>query len=314
MFGIIFLPSGIMSVLIFSSLSFTLQPVFFVATIYAAIAVAFFICSGYSGDTANQLLQCGFLFCADATTTNTDSAMIVSMNIIYFIVSFSLGIYFASLVPLVFLSTSSASSTIETAPPTTDTIPTESSTLLPNNNTAASPKKRFVNHRETTLFLGQTLSFWGTLVTFLILYPILFIACMALPTWWNGFKLSSVQTYYSSTPDYSYGWYAKFVVQSDYILKLFPDIILYYGCIYLVMLVAIAAKVNLAIRDFFVNKPFPGIPISVGEISLSALFIFLCISIFLYFYIDHGWDLTEIDSKSDAERAARSFGQVKNHQ
>eukprot|EP01041_Mallomonas_annulata_P002414 gene2414-4684_t len=91
------------------------------------------------------------------------------------------------------------------------------------------------------------------IATFTILYPIIFIACISLPTWWNNFTSEGINTYRKDAPDTSYG-------------------------------------------EFFLF------------ITLLLLILFQ----FFYFFFQHGWEQALIPSRSYAERAARSMGQVSN--
>jgi hypothetical protein len=86
--------------------------------------------------------------------------------------------------------------------------------------------------RNATIIIG---------VTFVLFYPFLIFACMALPTWWSGFTRSDIESYQSSTPSKSYGWYWSWTITDNVVLKLFPDIMIFYGTIYLVSCVALLA-------------------------------------------------------------------------
>jgi hypothetical protein len=135
-------------------------------------------------------------------------------------------------------------------------------------------------------------------------------ACTALPTWWAYFTRYSIQEYQADEPDASYGYYWSLQIGDSVILKLFPDILLYYGAIYIVSLLAYIAEHSETTRSLMHRRPFPGVGICLGEIILGTILAGLLVTQFLYWYLDHGWEQTEVDSRSAAERAARALGQV----
>lgn len=65
-----------------------------------------------------------------------------------------------------------------------------------------------------------------------------------------------------------YGAYYKIRVNDSLLLKIYPDIIMYYGFIYLVAIIAILGQIYPVIGDILCHRPryFP-IDVSVGKRS-----------------------------------------------
>jgi hypothetical protein len=121
------------------------------------------------------------------------------------------------------------------------------------------------------------------------LYPLMLIACMSLPTWWNGFSKYGIQSYeVSSTlhwsfptelerhydsnlfqvlillnvylvldtsqikadvPAKEYGIYWSIHFGEHFVMKLFPDILIFYVAIYTVSFGALAAELFTPLRQ-----------------------------------------------------------------
>jgi len=99
------------------------------------------------------------------------------------------------------------------------------------------------------------------------------------------------------------------------VLKLFPDILLFYGFIYIITFIAILAKLFRPLYTFFHWKINIGSwTISVGETLLSLLFCGVLTAEGFYWMLDHTWDSTGKlnSSRSKYELLARSAGQLAN--
>jgi len=152
----------------------------------------------------------------------------------------------------------------------------------------------------------------GYSFVFALWYPVMIFACVSLPTWWSGLTKSTIQSYQQDRPDKLFGHYWATALGSHLVLKLFPDILLYYGAIYLVSVVAFTAQYVPALRSVLHSRWKFLAGYSIGEFSLVILLIALLISDFLYWYFEHGWQLTAVSAYTRAERGARSTGQVAN--
>lgn len=137
-----------------------------------------------SYDMAEDVLSCG-IFCmgSEATQNEINDAGIIFMGLIYFFVCIGFALLF------LYLSVLSMHQRSEYDPPPTylsQTDEHESKPLLQANHSGARP-----------LFVGRQKHLTVTVVvlTFAVLYPLLFFACTALPTWWSYFSHFSIQEY-----------------------------------------------------------------------------------------------------------------------
>jgi hypothetical protein len=58
-------------------------------------------------------------------------------------------------------------------------------------------------------------------LAFVALYPIMFFACLLLPTWWSGFTWKSIQDYQMYLPSKDAGYYF-YIKSGDRYLQIFP--------------------------------------------------------------------------------------------
>jgi NAD(P)H-flavin reductase len=152
-------------------------------------------------------------------------------------------------------------------------------------------------------------------VLLLVFYPFLVLACCALPTWWASFTRSGIQAYQQDVPSQTVGSYWSLSIGNGaLVLKLFPDVVMYYGLIYLVAATTLLAKALPGLARLLHVKPLPSLSphLSVGEAVLGLLVVGLLVGVFVWFYLFHGWEQSDVSSRSNYERAARSMGQVAN--
>lgn len=170
--------------------------------------------------------------------------------------------------------------------------------------------------------------YYPVYITFMIVFPIIVIACMSLPTWWAYLSLENILAYQQMIPPKEYGFYWSIHISNRVILKLFPDIVLYYGLIYVVVVVALTSEYVPALKLLLLKKLHVVFPsdsvilnalrinyiweISVGELCLLAVITMMLLGQYLLFYFDHGWQMMSINSYTTQERAARSLGQMAN--
>jgi len=202
----------------------------------------------------------------------------------------------------------------------------------PPKNNHYEKQQQQINHQYSSAcidwppsdsFVQQKLPLY---LVFGVLYPVLIIASMSLPTWWAHFSLDGLQKYAASSPCTMYGPYLSFKTSEVLVFKLFPDILAYNLAIYIVTIFALLAQNYPRLRRFFnitmrFNKPFSSCnddgPISsvilkVGEVLLMTIFAGLVLFQFCYFYKYHSWENKSNDTRAPAELAARSMGQVSN--
>lgn len=222
------------------------------------------------------------------------------------------------------------------------------------------------NRVSSTRRAGGTSPSVVLVLVFGVLYPLIILGCFSLPTslkyyaknepattisyfkyepnmtltgfFWRipiNFQVGGNDNYVNISSDYSIDGgnsssptpITSNVVQGT--LKIFPDIVMYYGTIYLISMLALLAQVYRPLSRAFayrlslkpiqcllptmITRVFPiGVSASLGEILLGAVFITLVTAEFCYWYFSHGWHDRAKDTYTSEERAARSMGQVLN--
>eukprot|EP01038_Epipyxis_sp_PR26KG_P005895 gene5895-8134_t len=278
--------------------------------IFLAISIAFLCTTIKSYYMAEEVLSCG-IWCvgSDATSSGNHYGAIYSMGMLYFIISFAFLILFTGLFIVTSFSTSKQNNDISYHDGATS--PNEADRLI-SGQTAASSQILTVESQQSSesksIMIQKYISkqkllnknnYIFLLFTFLILYPILFIACISLPTWWYRFTKYNLQVYEADQPSKSYGFYWAIVINDNLILKIFPDIFVYYLSIYIVTIIALLSQINQTVRKFLHKRPFN----SLGS---------MVISLFCYWYYNHCWEQKLNSTRTNAELAARSVGQISN--
>jgi predicted ferric reductase len=147
------------------------------------------------------------------------------------------------------------------------------------------------------------------------MFPFMIFCCMYLPTWWSGFTKQGIRSYQAQNIESGsdeIGVYWKWKVGDETWLKLFPDILMFYLAIYLVVIISVAAQYFPRIRRFLNQRPIWLYRASVGEVSLIAFIAMQIIGQWFYWYFDHKWQNAPVCEYGNKERAARSMGQVAN--
>lgn len=281
------------------------------------LAFSFFACAvGYQ--RAHQTLDCWF-FCVGDVPSNDDNLDAQSgevfIGLIYFFVSLMFIVLLVTVIVLTAFQLYDVGG-METyrrgaigsplISEGTDRVVSISKGVTSGTRTLSSVTERTGRPVERSYII--------TMVVLLVLYPLLILACVSLPTWWAYFTINAIRSYQHSTPSRSYGTYWSAEFSSDWTVKLFPDILLFYGCIYIVACVAAAAQYSSSLRDFLHSRkavPWFGV-VSFGELLVSGTMVIMLAGQFLIFYYDHGWQDTDISVYPTEERAARSLGQMAN--
>jgi predicted ferric reductase len=320
-FGCYFFPISIIFMLMFVSESFLNTPPQYEhvkAPVYLALMFTFMAGVIVSYEMGQNVLNCIWYFCIGGPDENEGtSAGTNFMAMVYFFVSFIfMGIFFGLLcmLGLEYYRTSKVGGTVaemsglmamtgmEGGETEKEVIATgESFTVSQYPKTPSRTGKPSVTLKITIICL-----------VFLGLYPLLLLACMLLPTWWSKFTHALIEAYQNTLPSQSVGTYAYYVFPSGVAIKLYPDIGLFYGFIYAVCGVALLAAVYPDVRKALIARPKWLRTFSVGQVLMASGIVILCFSIFFYFYYDHGWEDAAIDNTGEAERTARSLGQVSN--
>jgi hypothetical protein len=129
--------------------------------------------------------------------------------------------------------------------------------LMKNQSTARNPSAVQGYHADARRDNKPSEASQAAIVAlvFLIFYPLLITACTLLPTWWNGFTFDTIQTYMSEKPSQSEGTYLYWKIREAVYAKLFPDIMMFYGFIYAIVAVALAATRYPSIRKMLLSRP-----------------------------------------------------------
>ena len=134
-----------------------------------------------------------------------------------------------------------------------------------------------------------------------------------------------IRNYQNFVPDQNVSFYWSFTSFSfaeDLVGKLFPDIVLFYGMIYLVAVIALVSEFYPNVRQRFHHRIDVEMQmgdvlrysssITVGEICCICAIFSVMLGQFCLFYFNHGWQNTPTSYWSTQERAARALGQVLN--
>lgn len=232
--GTILFPLGIMSMLIFALQSFKNTDKYYHITgfVYALLSAIFFTSSGlvynYMDAKGNispydiirivmviciviDIINCAiFCFTAQSTTYTTNNAGIVAIGVIYFIFCILFGLLFLLLTLLVVFSPVNPSNTRdqiskqinrtsphEEAAPLLPTIyPRNADVLNQISNPMHVTSNDYLSHLRNIPPVKQSPKKWVSIsLGFLVLYPLMFFACISLPTWWNRFNRYYIQKY-----------------------------------------------------------------------------------------------------------------------
>ncbi|CBJ31030.1 hypothetical protein Esi_0229_0012 [Ectocarpus siliculosus] len=88
----------------------------------------------------------------------------------------------------------------------------------------------------------QLLSASWVVGVFCFFLPLFIFACMAVDDGWEGMTAADVKAYASSSATQSYGTVWNLELSPSLILKLFPDVLIYWSFAYLVAAVALVAR------------------------------------------------------------------------
>jgi lysylphosphatidylglycerol synthetase-like protein (DUF2156 family) len=293
--GTVLGPIGLLLLLIFSIHAYKSAANSIVKGILFSLLLAASITSSvYSYPMGQEILDCG-IFCvgysdADSSTNSIyGHGAVVSVGVMYFILSLTSTVLFAYLLCLTIKDSISPSK------------------LSPHRAPLLNHPSHKVSHRQNyihTLNIGFTLG---------VLFPFIIFLVTSLPTWWAHFTRYRLAKYSSQTSDQKYGYHWTIEINDDLHLYIFPDIFMYYTCIYIVCLVGMLSKTIPGVRQQLSTRP-TWIPFkrSFGEFLLLLLFMSLIIAQFLYFYTEHCYERKPCGSRSDMERAARAAGLVGN--
>jgi len=341
------LPVGVMFMLIYAAQSYKnewggyagkIVLNFLLFLLFLAASIASYI-------QAADVLECG-IFCMTGPSEQNEinNAAIVSFGMLYFIFSFGFTVLFLLMTiysalswydpeaPLASVQSADEVKPLIPAAATTTSIVSKFSLSFRGNKeqpvvaqTVQNSPSKGVHYQQggngTTGGVGvgtppvsrtRLISITSVCLVFAVLYPLLFFACTALPTWWAGFTKYTIQENLADEPSKEYGSYWSVSLGDGIILKLFPDILIYYASIYAVAFVALISEAFPALRTRLHSRPWFLMSATVGEALLLITLAGLGIGLFSYWYFDHAWEQRAYSSRTSEERAARSVGQVAN--
>ena len=323
--GTYFLPVGILLLLIFVSKSSKhrySRPAskFFM---YLFLTAVFSVGAAVSGNNAKDVLGCIGHFCTGKDGSALALPGVVSANLVLYFISLFFVIIFLGVTVMEGISLYQknsrrifSSSALYSSTSATDNSALHYSafTESPQNDkeiaediliTKAAEKRHRNVYRKAWISEAIFIA-----LLFLVLYPILILACTLLPTWWNNFSRLKIQQYQMSVPSQAYGTYWALQLNNNILLKLYPDIAIYYGAIYFVSILALIAQFWSPLRLFFLKRLTP--TVCVGQALLGFGLFSLLVGEWCYWFFSHAWENNLVKPRSNAELAARSFGQIGN--
>lgn len=148
-----------------------------------------------SHSMAEDVLSCGiFCFGDDGVQREKNDAAVVAMGLIYFFVSIFFMVVFFCLTILAIFSQNAVE------PPPTYMQPEDEKKPLLHNPTQSSAVNR-ADIQPVHTGPSKHVSVFVVFLTFAVVYPLLFFACMSLPTWWSYFTKYDIQGYQVSPSD-----------------------------------------------------------------------------------------------------------------
>ena len=158
------------------------------------------------------------------------------------------------------------------------------------------------------------------IIVIAVLYPIMWFLCTIFPGWWCYLTKHKIQQYQLSKPPQNWGMYWLWQYSGNYydqdkklVIKLFPDILIYYGYIYFVIFMALLAKFIPSIRIVFHTRPQILQGFCIGEICLFIITCGMLIGQYLYWSNLHVYRAgIFMGTRTSSEIGARSMGGVAN--
>jgi predicted ferric reductase len=133
---------------------------------------------------------------------------------------------------------------------------------------------------------------------------------MSLPNNWQYLSLFYIRSEQQTEEAAEYGTCWQWKVSDYLILKLYPDIVIYYSFIYVVTAVGLLAQVYPNLRRILHTRVFYSL--HLGEVLATVALVLVVVGEFCYWYYDHWWQSTPRKDYTSEEMAARSMGQIGN--
>ena len=318
--GTYFVPMAIIFMSIFVSKSFKQIPHHAAGKfpIYLSVTLLFLVGCIASASYAGEVLGCIGYFCIGTSGTTKTSSGTITVNMVFFSICLYFLMAMAGVVSIV--GTAKYPNGFSTSRPTYSEVPrTNDASSLTEKHDRVSDKLftnnlrnlRIAEHRHRKAYALSWLKEMAMIsLVFIVLYPLMILSCTILPTWWSGFTRYKIQQYQQQMPDQSNGFYWAVSVNDHVILKLFPDILIYYSAIYFVSLVGLAAQFYPPLKRLLHRRMTPSV--CVGQFLLGMGLVALLVVSWLYWFLTHVYENNPRKIRTIAELAARSFGQIAN--
>jgi hypothetical protein len=302
-FGTVLLPCGLIFVVIFTIQAYTLRTKFNYGKIvlFAALTCVSLVSAYYSYDMGKDVLNCIGNFCSgtDESTATEILGAKNTLGAVYFFCSICFIAFFCYVMMLSILNY----------------LKHEEEK---NNSIGEDQPLVRQDHLPIVKNSSRKNQIWIFVVVLGVLYPLMFIASISLPTWWRRFSKYELQKYEASEPDQLYGHYHKIKVNDHFYMKMYPEILYYYLSFYVVTIICVFAHYNKTLRNILHHRFNTTIlyftpNVCVGEVLLLSLLTGLLYFQFHYFYYEHKYENKNISGlRSEVELAARSLGQMAN--
>ena len=141
-----------------------------------------------------------------------------------------------------------------------------------------------------------------------VFFPLLIFGMMSLPNNWQYLSLFYIRSEQQTEEVAEYGTCWQWEVSDYLILKLYPDIVIYYSFIYVVTAVGLLAQVYPNLRRILHTRVFYSLPL--GEVLATVAVVLVVVGEFCYWYYYQWWQSTPRKDYTSEEMAARSMGQI----
>ena len=273
-------------------------------------------------EMAYQVIDCGVLCVGDMPeTADVNTGADVSVGLIYFAVLLPMiFIYVAIILSLHFTISGYSGGAgmsqhlVTSIDGSKSEAPISSSEASIHSAIHAKNSMDIGSHANTSTFSNNAPIY----AVFLVFMPLMFFVTLSLPNNWQYLSLSGIRSYeqYSQDSDppllseYGTCWTMK--LSDHLVLKLYPDILIFYCFIYLFVVVGLLSQMWLPLQRFLYHRINGFGKIYVGE--CLAIFMMACLLVgeFCYWYYDHWYQNLANNTYSSEEIAARSMGQLAN--
>eukprot|EP01041_Mallomonas_annulata_P003178 gene3178-6273_t len=177
-----------------------------------------------------------------------------------------------------------------------------------NDNNSLQTNKSVHDKKASTKNLSVLRQFVVLILCFIVLFPFLFLCTMALPTSWKSMSLLRIRTFQASVPDPKVGFYWKVTVNTDLVLKIYPDVLFYYGFIYFVLVMTILSNYIKSIKNLLRSRVKLYPLCTFGEALMMTMLTGLVIGEFYYYYAYV--PVIAKSTKTPAEQGAVAVGQT----